>query len=493
MMLGMLLLGLTTLLSCNKDDNNSTTVIDDYSIYSSATTLVSEFELMANTNIYAHLDSVHFTIDQDRGLIYNADSLPKGTNVSALCVDVTCPTSVASKEFIIKGGTVKGDTVIKYTSTTKDSIDFTGDVTLRITSYDGLHVRDYGVKVNVHQQEPDTLVWNTSRRRDLPGVSGTLVASKTARQGDDFLCLVQDNSSYILSKSQDPLAGTWDQTVLSLPFVPIIRSFAASDDAIYLLDSNGTLMKSDDNGATWTDCGVAWRTIIGGYGNKVLGLKQDGASFMHDEYPQGSGFEPSPVSPDFPVDGMSQLVMARNEWTTSQQAMIAGGILASGSFTGAVWGYDGNRWGQLNQSSTSQVLPALAYATLVPYYSFWVASGTYSITKHITWMVIGGRLSSGSLNTTTYISRDQGLHWNTGISGLQLPSYMPAFFGAQAFAYSRKQSANAPRRYSAGQTTAITSWDCPYLYLFGGYASNGNALNSVWEGVITRLTYKPVF
>ena len=485
----------TSLQSCNKDDDDSTTDLNQYNVYSSVSTLVSSFSLVDNTKILDNLSGVKFAIDQERSVIYNADSLPKGTKVSALCVDVTCASSVSSKQFVVKNGTVQNDTIIDYTSTTKDSIDFTGDVTLRITSYDGTNVRDYKVKVNVHQQDPDTIKWDVNNRRDLPNVTGTVRASKTVLQNDKFLCLVQDNSSYVLNSIDTLMTSGWEKKVLSLPFTPQVNSFAATSSSIYMLDTNGELFESADMGSTWSDCGIAWNTIIGGYDNRLLGVKQEDGTFMHDEYPRSSTFMPSAIADNFPVASMSQLVMASNEWTSSQQAMIAGGVTADGNLTNAVWGYDGKRWGLISLTGDSQVLPKLRDAMLVSYHTYSVSTTDYSLHKNKTWMLMGGVLENGTINTTTYTSSDQGIHWNKGESGVQLPSYMPAVYGAQMFTVGHmiNTSGSILRSYNPGQTTPVTQWYSPYLYLFGGYGNGGTALNSVWEGVLVGLTYRPVY
>ena len=117
---------LSAAVSCNKNDDDNTTT--NYSIYSNTTTLVSSFSLTKDDKVLHHLDSVFFTIDQDRGMIYNADSLPKGTNVSKLCVNMTSASTVSKVEFLVTGGKVQGDKTITYTSTTKDTIDFSGDI-----------------------------------------------------------------------------------------------------------------------------------------------------------------------------------------------------------------------------------------------------------------------------------------------------------------------------------------------------------------------------
>lgn len=480
--------------SCSKEESkNSTITVEDYDVSSTASTLVSKFSLRANSKILSHLDSVKFTIDQDRGVIYNADSLPKGTRINALLVDLSCASNVSSREFIIKNGTKLGDTTIVYSSTKSDSIDFSGDVTLRITSADKLHVRDYKVLLNVHKQNVDTIVWNLSARRDLPNVVSTLNASKTVMQNDLFVCLVDNSNTFVLSTSEDPHAGTWNYTVLSLPFIPNVKSLAATTDALYILDENGELYKSVDTGESWTDCGVAWHTLIGGYTDRVLGVKNDGGTYKYDEYPQRSDFVSTAVDNDFPIEEMSQLVMASNEWTSNQQAMFMGGKKQNGYLSNVVWGYDGWLWAPLSAES-QQVLPALSEAVLFPYYTM-VASTGVRMEKRVTWMIMGGRFNSGELNTTSYISRNQCINWSKGAASVQQPEHMPAFYGAQVYPYSRTYNANsiAMHSYNPGHVTPVTEWECLYLYLFGGYNSNGAALNNVWEGVLSGLTFKPVF
>lgn len=483
----------TTVASCNKKDEPTTSTESNYSSYSYSTTLVSAFSLKANTKIAVGLDSVTFAIDQERGLIYNADSLPYGTRVTALCVNVTSASTVASRQFIVKNGTVQKDTIITYRSGSNDSIDFSGDVTLRVTSRDGVNTRDYKVKVNVHQQMPDLIVWDQSRRRDLPNVSSTLRASKTVMLNGSFMCLVDDNGSYVLSTTDDPMTGSWSKKAITFPFVPQVKSFTASVQGLYILDETGELYSSADMGTSWSHCGVSWNAIVGAYDDRILGVKNDGTSWVHDEYPARDGFVSQKLDSNFPVSGMSQLVMAANEWTAKQQAMCMGGVLASGALTNAVWGYDGERWGMV--SNASGVLPAMSDATLFSYYTYLRSTTSATYNKRVTWMVVGGKLADGTLNTTTYISRNQGINWSKGEETVLLPASIPAFSGAQVIVFDRTLGAGAPRlnSYDPGQVTPVTQWDCSYIYLFGGYAANGTALGSVWEGVLQRLTFKPVF
>lgn len=91
-----------------------------------------------------------FTIDQLSNEIYNKDSLPLGTDVSRVVTSIT--TSYAYALTYLKNGK---DTV--WTST--DSIDFREPVSFKAYALNGAY-RQYQIKINVHQVDPDSLYWN---------------------------------------------------------------------------------------------------------------------------------------------------------------------------------------------------------------------------------------------------------------------------------------------------------------------------------------------
>ncbi len=476
--------------SCNKSDK----VEEDIQYFgtSSTSTLVSKFMLGSNDNVLTNLDSVFFTIDQDRKIIYNADSLPVGTDVRKLTVAITFPYSVSSAKFHVTDGLLMQDTTITYSSETKDSIDFTGKVNLIVTSRDGNHVANYEVKVNVHEVEPDQLAFSLTDRRDLPNVNSTPHAVKAVMQEDAFLCLVHDGDKYVLSSTTTLGNGTWSKSELNLPFIPNVKSLVATSDALYMLDSTGELYRSTDKGVTWTDCEQVWESIVGGYEQRVLGVLREDGVYKHDEYPRASGYEPKAVPADFPVSGASPLVQGNGEWSSRNQVVMVGGVLQDGKLTNATWGYDGQRWGRLDLKENT-ILPAIADAVVIPYYTYDVDSTRHRVSvKQITWLLMGGRLAGGDLSRVTYVSRNQGMTWLKGDSGLQQPNFMPSFYGAQAFVQTEVLPAKqlAP---ASTETQPITEWECPYIYIVGGYASGGSVLNNIWKGQLNRLTFRPLF
>ena len=481
----LILLFAVVVTSCKKDKDDS----DDNFVYSTSTTnaLVSSFNLQANTKVLANLDSVHFTVDPIRNQIYNVDSLPVGTNVSALLTKLTFKASVGVVKYYLtysKDGVVQRDT-ITYSSSSTDSLNFTGTAVLEVNSYDGTVTRRYDIHVNVHQTEPDTLSWPMTARRNLPGAADDNLAQRTVRRDDMVACLLQTANDYRLSLTSDP-AGSWATTTLSLGFEPDVNSFAACDNAFYLLDTAGELYTSAD-GMSWTTTGVHWLRIIGGYGDRVLGITADESPLL-DEYPRRDAFTPATVPADFPMSDLSQLVLSAHKWTVSPQAVMVGGTLADGTVGHKTWGYDGNTWACIN--SENDTLPALRGVTLISYYTYDVSTTNYKATQQPTWLVMGGFNADGSANRTIYMSRNQGITWSKAPDALQWPDHMPSMGNAQAIVVSKTTSANlAPRRVSQ----PVTEWETPYIYLFGGYNAQGVLLNNVWCGVINRLTYKPTY
>lgn len=92
-----------------------------------------------------------FTINQMTREIENKDSLPYGTHIDKVITNITYDAGALG--YRPKG--LEHDTI--WTST--DSIDFTEPVEFRVYAYSGAIGKAYTVKVNVHQQIPDTLAW----------------------------------------------------------------------------------------------------------------------------------------------------------------------------------------------------------------------------------------------------------------------------------------------------------------------------------------------
>lgn len=490
-----------TTVSCNKKTEESTE--DTY--MPSSTAAVTEFKLKSMPDSITHagipLDSVFFSIDLNRGVIFNADSLPMGTRVNKL-IPVISYTSSASEVKLKSFNGVK-DVENDYKESPNDTINFTGLVTLSIKAEDKEVTRDYVIKINVHQVNPDSLMWDQLAVTAMPSRMEHPVQQKTVKYWDSTYSMVKENDgTYTLSVAIDLLAGEWSKFPVSFDFDPDLRTLCATPLALCMLDTSGVLHTSED-GLTWENTGLVWTNIIGCYDTALLGLRSEGGRLMHTSWPASAGFAEMPVAGDFPVEGYSDFVQFSNKWTTLPIGFITGGRLADGSLTEKTWGFDGDHWEVLSQN----MMPAVADAAVVPYFVYRKTSSSLVQTEFSVWMLIGGELADGSANRRVFVSYDNGVNWYAASEGMQLPSQFPGLRQLDALMVEWPKKASLEGNWTkAGQGNKVPMarvkyevddyevyWDCPYIYVFGGITDTGAFNSRVWRGVLNRLTFIPQF
>ena len=139
--------------ACNSDDDITNETNLPYSCQ------LLNFALSADSSVCQSLDTVFFSIDQLSGEIFNADSLPMGSNITRLVPRITVATASVLEIYEPREG--KADSVHNYIEHPGDSIDFSrGPVRLRIVSADGQSSASYSVRVLVHKSNPYTLTWS---------------------------------------------------------------------------------------------------------------------------------------------------------------------------------------------------------------------------------------------------------------------------------------------------------------------------------------------
>lgn len=483
------------LVACNSSD-------DEITVSSESNTAVTSFYLNANAKVLDHLDSVYFSIDLNRALIYNADSLPYGTDVSRLVVTFTT-NGCSVADLIVPRGVNQADTTINYLENPTDSIDFTnGPVTLHLVSLDELATRDYKIFVNVHQVKPDSLIWQHFEYRNLPTAFYEPTEQKTVELNDDIVCLTSFDDEYCLTWTN--LDDYSQLTVSKFDFKLQVKTFTATTDSLYVLGEDGTLYRLLDANQ-WESCGVKWHHIYGGYGDMLLGVEKDGDKYYHVTYPET---EKVLVEKDFPVEGTGQMQLFETKWSKNPQAIIVGGVRYDGKVIGDTWAYDGERWMKINQD---EVLPCRQEMTLVPYFAYKTNEKNWKVTKNTVLLAMFGKNQAGECVKDVYMSFDQGIHWASAGTQMQMPLYITERCNAQAFVRSHVISRasvagwNAapaielPRGYvidsdfNSRAVADITEWECPYIYLFGGESTDGITYNAIWRGVINRLTFKPLY
>lgn len=493
---------LAATVACNEKDDDEVAVVN----YSN--TAITSFALQNDDEVLRNLSTVFFSIDLVEAQVFNADSLPKGTDVGALAV--TIGTGVLAKAQITFTDGSGVSQVIDYLANPDAKINFAaGPVKLDVTSYDGTTSRQYTIKVNVHQTDADLLYWAEAAHAALPtNLSGTIASTATVDFGGRPTVLTTDASGAACIATCDDIDNPqWQYVTPQLPAGADPATFTATSDALWIV-AGDTLYTSAD-GVTWTTAATPMSWIYGAYGDTVVGnVKQTDGTYSLVTFPSGVA---TPLPEGMPVSGTSQLVSYDKKWMDTPVALMTGGRMADGSLCGTAWAYDGAAWAPMN----AKPLPEAEGMTLIPYTMFRTAATTWQSTEYPAMLAVGGTLADGSLNAKLYYSLDYGMTWLEGPATMQLPDDMDAFTGARALVYTRTLHARstsaawepsevttlAPWMLSAasGARTAneqgvspITEWECPYIYLFGGRDSSGAIRTDIWRGYLNKLTFKPL-
>ena len=272
--------------SCLESDNDYT-YTDDCAISSFSVTTAKQNTFVKTSDGLRDslvvkeltLSNYKFYIDQLNGKVYNPDSLPCGVDAKKLLCSVS---NSSSGLVVIKK--VKSDSLDYFSST--DSLDFSVDREVQVISNSGLSVKKYTIHVNVHKEQADSFAWHATpicaELKNLQGIktaavngkllllgtdgNNTLVYANNGTQwtkcetnlghnlaADAYKSLVtKDDYAYIsdggnIVRTND--GKTWNTMGTA---TDVTRLVAASRYSLYGYATDGRLMTSKDNGATWT-------------------------------------------------------------------------------------------------------------------------------------------------------------------------------------------------------------------------------------------------
>lgn len=148
--------------ACMNDDTTQTEVSNECvltgmkmeHITRTLTTRTKDGKRDSTYNVKVTATNYPLTIDQQRNLIYNVDSLPMHTNLKKVLVG----SLTAIGGYTLKSLTTGNDTILSL----KDTLDFSQPRDITIHGADGVSKRTYRVELRAHREEGDSVVW-TSR------------------------------------------------------------------------------------------------------------------------------------------------------------------------------------------------------------------------------------------------------------------------------------------------------------------------------------------
>ena len=382
--------------ACSKDEAVNTTspyaYIKSFSIGSIRSPYPAFTAEGKDTTIYKTISfsTFPFTVNQLTGEIYNSDSLFFATRVSKVVVNMNVE-GVAS---------IYNDATGSYDYfAAGDSIDFTSPRKFRITSTDGSYSKDYTISVNVHQVEPELMVWNKV-------ASAVSLNPRKALESDGdvyiFGTLVDRTPVFAISSAGSKVSWSAYQEVNGLPETVDFTTVHLFNGVWYVLAA-GDLYASE-NAADWLPVsqGNDYVAIIGASDDDgYMWLASDENIYRT---PDGVTVEPVCALPNgFPLYNVSTLSYALSHNKNIIRYMLVGYTDKECANAPKVWSKlsTENDWVVYDNADNPYPCPALAGLAVVRYDNSLYAFGGK------------GKVGDNEVEAfnSFYISKDNGVAW----------------------------------------------------------------------------------
>lgn len=330
------------------------------------------YEYSTDATIHAFaIDTIHgknytFTIDQLNRLIYNRDSLPMDAD--------TLIDSILIKTFDVTGWITSGaptDTVVNLSN----YVDLTpamnndGGMTFKVHAADGMTTREYKLKVNVHRQDPDSLVWTDMQEK------GEVFASvvnpdeqKAVILNGELLVYASHTAAYKTSTAPDRYQ--WSAfDVDGLPADTKLSTIVAHDDALYAVTASKKVFSSAD-GAGWTEVATLGEnviTLINGFSDRLSGIVELEGKHYFNICKDGANWEAATneagelILHEVPAGFPTESLCTTRSYTGNGQerVLLVGMPLADAEETVPWFSLDGKDWGSLANTAYDVHCPGM--------------------------------------------------------------------------------------------------------------------------------------
>lgn len=236
-------------------------------------------------------------IDQVNKRIYNEDPLSVGTDLSRVLV------TVATKNNGIALFKNIDDEQWSYYSSA-DSVDLSTERTLRVVSSDGLNTTDYKVNIVRHNEYADSFAW---KRMPAEQTIATFTDMKAVKTGDKVFILGKD------ATGNAKLLATTDGTAWNKCTLPSTNGMStatiADIDDVLTIYADGNIFSSTD-GEQWTAItpNTTLKALIGGCKGEMYATATDGRILVSTD--NGATWTPDAMESTQYVDNTQNLPVA---------------------------------------------------------------------------------------------------------------------------------------------------------------------------------------
>lgn len=397
------------------------------------------------------LKNVVFTIDQNRNLIYNRDSMAYMTEIKHKTI-VTYTTAAGGNNVL---NITNGDSIWVKSG---DSINVSKPLLLKSFALGGNTTKTYTFMLNIHQIDPDSVQYKQAASNQDFLQSGEI---QVILFKDIFHTFTKAGEEIKLYRSSD--AVDWTENPLQgLPVNTVVRGIKSNGEKLFAHTAAGDYYESTD-ADNWAKITLDYPIVsILGFlklseGQALLkeGLslivKKDGQNVFAYLSGESQWTFGDKALDDFPV---SDFASFNNERRKLGYLTVIGGLSPTGEVLNEVWSTgNGSYWAKLTNTNTTNVFPPLRGANVLYYNDeFWL---------------FNGKLNGGTCNSEVYFSKDSGTTWTLKPEKCWFPE-------------------NYAKRYGAA---AIVDGRGIYFYILGGKSESEEFLPEIWKGYLNKQTF----
>lgn len=437
-----------TLASCLDSDDETTIYSQEAAISSFA---INDIKTIINNGRDTLTQTVSgnkypFVIDQLNGLIYNPDSLPKGTDVKKVSLSIIATGTV----FYKKNGV---DTL--WAST--DSLNFTqaanreSALEFIVHAADWETIKTYKVWINIHKQAPDSLIWRPVQGAEFPGTAIT-EGQKAVLFNQKIFVFGQTGGQVKVTSANVTDGRTWTAPAeLDIPETADYSSVMVFQDKILILAS-GKLYSSAD-GFYWTreNAPAPLSGLVAYFNDKLIAVHEN--NFV--ETADFSTWKETGLLPEeFPLRNYSSVSYPLASNPALKKLILIGTPVNPVAITTPVWSMlsDENNWSPyIPDQDNSYGCPALENISLIHYDNNLYVFGGQGIDN-------GTELKPFQY---FYSSQDEGLTWQPVKRQVIFPAAFTTF----------------------GSNYSFIIDDEHYIWLMW------SGRNEIWKGRINRLGF----
>ena len=322
------------------------------------------------------IDSIYgkhysFSIDQLNHVIFNADSLPLGSDT--LLNSVAIDTFSASG--YITSGLLDSIVIVGNKADLTPAINKPG-LTFKIVSNDGSRWQEYSLQINVHKEDPDVASWKQFTSLPAEFLAARSTDQKVLIKGTELIVMLRSD---LLMKADisNELSYTWKTfNMTGLPSDAMLHSTLCYADTLYMISTSGDVYNSAE-GEIWVknetlSGGV--KTLLAAFSDKLTAIKEvEGEQYFCLTSASAKAWTVGErVQAGFPTEKVSSDVYQSS--TGVERAILVGSPLIGGDRIVPWMTIDGTDWGAMT-TNTEYYCPPFDDPTVVFYNKFFYILG----------------------------------------------------------------------------------------------------------------------